>query len=185
MSAPPLLGCAGFDARVCWGSPSQHLQSLFTRLKGCCWNSNRRHAMSRPSQICRLALIALAVGQHPFPVSAQTNSIPRPDSGPAVAMVISGGASLGVYEAGYTYILSEVLKRQGTPLSVATGASAGSGNALFAGLSSCTAANDLPTRDLGYRFWLPQQFGNLFQPDSSTPISALIATPGQAELRRL
>ena len=141
--------------------------------------------MPRPIEICHLALIAIAVGHHPFVASAQTDSTPTPGNSHSVAMVISGGASLGVYEAGYTYLLGEVLKRQGTPLSVATGASAGSGNALLTALSSCTAANDLPTHDLGYRFWLPQQFGNLFEPDSSTAISALIATPGMVELRRL
>ena len=61
-----------------------------------------------------------------------------------MALVISGGASLGVYEAGYLYALGEVLKRQGIPLRVATGASAGSGNALFTALSGCTPANDYP-----------------------------------------
>jgi len=141
--------------------------------------------MPRRIQISRLALIAIAVGHDPSRASAQTDSIPRPGNGHSVAMVISGGASLGVYEAGYTYVLGEVLKRQGTPLSVATGASAGSGNALLTALSSCTATNDLPSRDLGYRFWLPQQFDSLFRPGSSTAISVMTATSGMVELRRL
>jgi predicted acylesterase/phospholipase RssA len=141
--------------------------------------------MTHRNESYRLALLAIAVGLHPFPASAQTDSIPKPGNDLSVAMVISGGASLGVYEAGYMYTLGEVLKRQGIPLRVATGASAGSGNALFAALNSCTAANDFPTRDLGYRFWLAQQFDSLFQPDSSTAISAFIATPGLVDLRRL
>ena len=131
-------------------------------------------------EVGRFALLAVALALHvPSGAGSQVDD-PR-----AVAIVISGGASLGVYEAGYLYALGEVLKRQGDTLRVATGASAGSGNALFAALSSCTPANDLPTQDLGYRFWVAQQFENVFQRDSSTPVSAFIATPGLADLRRL
>lgn len=141
--------------------------------------------MPRPVEIGRATLIAIAVGQIPSTAFAQRDSTTGPGPGPPVAMVISGGASLGVYEAGYTYALGEVLKRQGTPLRVATGASAGSGNALLTVLNSCSPANDFPTRDLGYRFWLAQQFDSLFQPEASTAISALVATPGLTDLRRL
>ena len=141
----------------------------------------RRHEMC-------LALLAVAAALHVPPgAGAQSDSsaTARPDDPRSVALVISGGASLGVYEAGYLYALGEVLKRQGDTLRVATGASAGSGNALLAALSSCTPPNDFPTRDPGYRFWLAQQFDSLFQPDSTTPVSAFIATPGLADLRRL
>jgi predicted acylesterase/phospholipase RssA len=141
--------------------------------------------MLHRNERCRFALLAIAVGLHPSAASAQTDSIPKSGNDLSVAMVISGGASLGVYEAGYMYALGEALKRQGLPLRVATGASAGSGNALFAALSGCTPVNDFPTRDLGYRFWLAQQYDRLFQPDSSTPISVFIATPGLVDLRQL
>ncbi|HEY7683050.1 MAG TPA: patatin-like phospholipase family protein, partial [Gemmatimonadales bacterium] len=114
--------------------------------------------MLHRNERCRFALLAIAVGLHPSAASAQTDSIPKSGNDLSVAMVISGGASLGVYEAGYMYALGEALKRQGLPLRVATGASAGSGNALFAALSGCTPVNDFPTRDLGYRFWLAQQY---------------------------
>jgi hypothetical protein len=133
----------------------------------------------------RVVLLAIVLGLAPDPATAQTDSNPPTDTAPAVAMVISGGASLGVYEAGYIYAVGEVLKRQGIPIRVATGASAGSGNALFAALNSCRAPNDSPARDLGYRFWVAQRFDSLFQPDSSTAISTFIATPGLNDLRHL
>jgi len=141
--------------------------------------------MPRRPKSRRFALLAALVGLGPLPSSAQTDSIRRPESDLSVAMVISGGASLGVYEAGYLYAIGEVLKRQGVPLRVATGASAGSGNALFTALSGCLPANDSPTRDLGYRFWLAQQFDSLFKPESTTAIGALTATTGLGDLKRL
>jgi hypothetical protein len=103
----------------------------------------------------------------------------------SVALVISGGASLGVHEAGYLYVLGEVLKRQGIPLRVATGASAGSGNALLSAISSCDKANIRPSADPGYRFWLSTNFAELFQPAATTPVSAFTAQPGLDVLRRL
>jgi hypothetical protein len=103
----------------------------------------------------------------------------------SVALVISGGASLGVYEAGYVYALGEVLKRQGDTLRVATGASAGSGNALLAALTSCTPPNDFPTKDPGYRFWLAQQFDSVFKPTAVTAVSPFTAASGLADLRRI
>ncbi len=144
--------------------------------------------MPRRHMVCRFALLAIAAALLlPSGAGAQSGSSPTAQqSGDlSVAMVISGGASLGVYEAGYMYALGEVLKRQGVPLRVATGASAGSGNALFTALSSCAPANDFPTQDLGYQFWLAQQFDSIFEPDSSTAVSAFIATPGLVDLRRL
>jgi predicted acylesterase/phospholipase RssA len=135
-------------------------------------------------RLFRVALLGLHL---PSPAGAQSQRLPLPeaDGRRSVAIVISGGASLGAYEAGYIYALGEVLKRQGDTLRVATGASAGSGNALFAALNSCTPTNNFPTRDPGYRFWLDQRFDRVFQRDSSTAISAFIATPGLADLRGL
>ncbi len=121
------------------------------------------------------------------PVRAPAQDVP-PDSAAgtlSVALAISGGASLGVYEAGYLYVLGEALKREGIPLRVATGASAGSGNALFSALSSCGAPNGRPGADLGYRFWLSTRFADLFRPAASTPVSAFTARRGLDVMRRL
>jgi len=135
-----------------------------------------------------LALLAVGAGLLlPTRARAQTDStsVPTPAEHHSVALVISGGASLGVYEAGYVYALGEILKRQGDTLRVSTGASAGSGNALLAALSSCTPPNDFPTRDPGYRFWMAQQFDSIFKPAAVTAISALTAASGLADLRRM
>jgi predicted acylesterase/phospholipase RssA len=82
-------------------------------------------------------------------------------------------------------VLGEVLKRQGIPIRVVTGASAGSGNALFTAISSCMAPNDRPTTDPGYRFWRAAGLEDLLQPEKSTPVSMFTAEPGLQELRRL
>lgn len=113
---------------------------------------------------------------------APADAAPPPLS---VALVVSGGASLGVYEAGYLYALAEVLKREGIPVRVATGASAGSGNALFSALASCDKPNARPTTDLGYRFWSRTRVADLFDPEASTAISTLTARPGVEIMRQL
>ncbi len=131
---------------------------------------------------CRLAALLLAAPLEAYTQGARPDTIAGELS---VALVISGGASLGVYEAGYLYVLGEVLKRQGIPLHVATGASAGSGNALLSALASCGKPNARPTTDPGFRFWLSTRFTTLFEPAAGTPVSAFTARPGLDVLRQL
>jgi hypothetical protein len=140
--------------------------------------------MPRRRELLRLGLIALGASLL-LPTGARAQKDSTPADRHSVALVISGGASLGVYEAGYVYALGEVLKRQGDTLRVATGASAGSGNALLAALTSCSPPNDFPTRDPGYRFWLAQQFDSIFKPTAVTAVSAFTPVSGLADLRRI
>ncbi len=83
-------------------------------------------------------------------------------------VVISGGASRGVYEAGFLYVYTEVMRAYRTrhpvhrpgsdgtqPYDVVTGASAGALNGILAAMTTCMPAQDTPRDSLFYRAWLP------------------------------
>jgi len=112
-----------------------------------------------------LALIGLSTT-----ALAQDTPPPAPD---AVAVTVSGGVSLGLYEAGYLYLVSEALKRseRHVGLVVATGASAGSINSFAAAIASCQPPNDLPSEDLGYQLWMDIGLDQLLDFDRATSVS--------------
>lgn len=97
----------------------------------------------------------------------QTSSrtIPR-----EVALILSGGVSLGAYEAGYLYLLSEISKAsQGTlRIPLLTGASAGSANAFITAINLCREPNDQPSQDLGWQTWMPMDYRSLFDKSAVT-----------------
>jgi predicted acylesterase/phospholipase RssA len=88
-------------------------------------------------------------------------------------LISQGGVSLGSWQAGYSFILSEVLKEQraeqrkrsGTLPQTATGASAGAINALIAGLESCNEQPTRVTESLFFRLWVDTL--GLFGPNDS------------------
>ena len=87
-----------------------------------------------------------------------------------LAVTVSGGVSLGAYEAGYLYYMTEVVKRNPTLLEprVLTGASAGSINSLLAILALCLPPESDPTRSVFYRTWTDIGFNDMFvQGDTS------------------
>lgn len=86
----------------------------------------------------------------------------------AFAMTLSGGASLGAYEAGVQYFLTEAMKGYKHPLRLATGASAGSANALTAVMNSCRGPQPNPMQALGWQLWMPVGLQNLFTPAEVT-----------------
>ena len=102
-------------------------------------------------------------------LAAPSPAVPTP-----VALTVSGGVSLGAYEAGYLYYslaamganpdLSRVL--------VATGASAGSVNALLSLRASCGGASPDPRESLFFRVWVPMGLKQLYRPDSTNPLAA-------------
>ncbi len=86
-----------------------------------------------------------------------------------LAIVISGGASLGTYQAGFMYFLTEVVKA--TPefdLRVFTGASAGSANGLISLVNTCLPRNPNPLDDVGFKVWAPVGYYGLFDEDKVT-----------------
>ncbi len=113
------------------------------------------------------------------PGAAPAPAIPAPRAASAgrapLGIVVSGAVSLGVYEAGVLYYLTEALQAPDVPLSLrlATGASAGSANALFALLASCRAPVPEPQSSLFWRAWVPPGLDALFVPEDDSPRAAL------------
>ena len=130
-----------------------------------------------------LALIASILA----PARAQ----PAEEASPApLALVVSGGVSLGTYEAGYLYYLVEAARRnpQAVEIKVITGTSAGSINAMLAALSYCGMPASDPRRSLFYRVWLPIGYDELYVPEDATPRSAFSRRAfrdGASALRKL
>lgn len=92
-----------------------------------------------------------------------------------VSLTISGGVSLGAYEAGMLHYLLAWLDTNGrrAELKLATGASAGSINAVLAVLSHCGAERPQPTEGLLWRTWIPLGFQQLYREGDVTPQAVL------------
>ncbi|MCU0681627.1 MAG: patatin-like phospholipase family protein [Polyangiaceae bacterium] len=84
-------------------------------------------------------------------------------------MTISGGVSLGSYEAGFLYYALETAKRNPElfDLRLATGASAGSINALLSVMSACAELETTPSESLFYSTWVGVGFRELFVPEDA------------------
>ncbi len=88
----------------------------------------------------------------------------------ALAMTVSGAVSLGSHEAGQLSMITQALRKSpgSTPLRVATGASAGSANALISGSEACLQGEFTAEQSLGYRVWVEVGLEELFDPARST-----------------
>ncbi|HKP58057.1 MAG TPA: hypothetical protein VJV78_15100 [Polyangiales bacterium] len=130
-----------------------------------------------PVLLCALACQSIAGAQN-----AQAPNDPR-----VLSITVSGGVSLGAFEAGVLYFLSEAIKRSegAVDLRIATGASAGSANALISLLDSCSARVDDPTQSLGFQTWIPVGLQQLFKPDEVTPTSVLSREPLREAMQRV
>ncbi len=94
------------------------------------------------------------------PLWASTASAASPEP---IGVTISGGVSLGAWEAGFMYLFLEAQKaRPAAELRIVTGASAGSANAFVSALSSCLPKNPQPMDDPGWLVWGPIGFTDLF-----------------------
>jgi predicted acylesterase/phospholipase RssA len=91
-----------------------------------------------------------------------------------IALTVSGGVSLGAYEAGYLYY-SLAAQRANPGMSrivIATGASAGSVNALLTLRASCAGSTLDPRESLFHRVWVPMGLKQLFRPEDVSPVAA-------------
>lgn len=102
------------------------------------------------------------------PVPASQPSPPAP-----LSVTVSGGVSLGAYEAGYLYYLSETLKLNPDKLrlKIATGSSAGSINALLTGIESCLPPERDPRQTQFFRAWTTSGIRELYDPQAVKPTS--------------
>ncbi|HEU4410124.1 MAG TPA: patatin-like phospholipase family protein [Polyangiaceae bacterium] len=123
-----------------------------------------------------LAAAPAARGDEPAkpaaPAAPPAPAAPAPPGPRPLSLTISGGVSLGSYEAGFLYYALEVAKRtpQAFELRLATGASAGSINALLSLLSACSGPDPAPSQSLFYSTWVPIGFRELFVPEDATAL---------------
>lgn len=89
---------------------------------------------------------------------------------PFIGLTVSGGVSLGAYEAGFLYYLSEVARLPGNQkaidLHLVTGASAGNINALLTILALCGRPEPNPQRSVFWKTWIGIGSRTLFKPPS-------------------
>ncbi|RKI40159.1 patatin-like phospholipase family protein, partial [Corallococcus sp. AB004] len=125
---------------------------------------SRVHGLLTRAFICVLLLSALNARAQAFIVS-QTVS-PK-----VVSLTVSGGVSLGTYEAGFLYFSGTSSQgERAVDLRLVTGASAGSLNALLAIMATCGVDAPTPGKSLFWDIWVPIGFNDLFVPTSTTPL---------------
>jgi hypothetical protein len=131
----------------------------------------RRHpARGSGAPVAAALLVALLLAVPTAPRAAPAARARRP----TLSLTVSGGVSLGAYEAGYLYYT--LAAAQANPwlgdLKLATGASAGSVNALLALRSACTGVSPSPEDSLLAQVWLPVGFRELFVAADASPLGA-------------
>ncbi|MCE9669814.1 patatin-like phospholipase family protein [Myxococcus stipitatus] len=107
--------------------------------------------------------------------SLRGEALPRaPQESPApssVSLTVSGGVSLGAYEAGFLYYAASSSQgARAVNLQLVTGASAGGLNALLAVLATCGVDSAVPGQSLFWSTWIPVGFDQLFVPASTTAL---------------
>lgn len=131
-----------------------------------------------------LGLVAALVA---WAAQAQVASRDEFVSPPVMGLTVSGGVSLGSFEAGYLYYLFETLKLNPGLVEprIFTGASAGSVNALLSLMASCGPAQKRPDESLFYQTWIPIGLNGLFDPDQSTPTGLFTRQPLMDSVERV
>jgi hypothetical protein len=117
-----------------------------------------------------------------FDAAQSAEALPAVRNPPRVlSFTVSGGVSLGAFEAGVLYFLTEATKRShgDAELRIATGASAGSANALISIMDSCSPPVSDPTQGLGFQTWMPVGISQLFRSKDVTATSILRRVPLQ------
>jgi len=94
-------------------------------------------------------------------------SAAAPASPAKYSLTVSGGVSLGAYQAGFLYYVlaaNQVNSGRAAELKIATGASAGSVNSLMSLRYACGGLPLDPRQSLFARVWLPLGFRELYRP---------------------
>jgi hypothetical protein len=137
---------------------------------------------------CAVLQGAIAAGARAQPTAGVAVDPAAPAPAPDVlSFTVSGGVSLGAFEAGVLHFLTEAVKRSegDAELRIATGASAGSANALISLVDSCSPRVDDPQGSLGFRTWVPVGIAQLFDPKRVTATSIFTRAPMRAAMGRL
>lgn len=123
--------------------------------------------MPTTAAACRLLAVALGLE---LALPATAAAPPSPTS-----LTVSGGVSLGAYEAGFLYYTLAANQASGGAagsLKLATGASAGGVNSLLALRYACGGLPQDPRQSLFARIWLPLGFRELFGPATASALGA-------------
>lgn len=137
---------------------------------------------------CWLLLLSLHLqSAAAAPLPDEPGRAQGPTGRSALGLTVSGGVSLGAYEAGYLYYLSLLFKLNPEHFEprIFTGASAGSANALLALMASCSPPDFRPTDGLFYRGWMSLGMKGLFDGETVSPIAAFSREPGAQTLDRI
>ena len=105
-------------------------------------------------------------------------------AGAPASITISGGVSLGAYEAGLLHYAIEAMRLNPAAVSprVVTGASAGSVNGFMTILQSCGPPVEDPTAGLFWNAWIPLGLDELFDPAHPQKTSAFSRAAFQTPL---
>jgi predicted acylesterase/phospholipase RssA len=111
--------------------------------------------------------------------------VPRTAFGIPLAVIVRGGVSLGAFEAGYLYYITESIKENPGVFDIrlVTGASAGSINALLLLLALGAPPEPDPSKSIFYRIWTPLSQSKLL--DTKNPSTPLGAASSGAALHRV
>lgn len=117
------------------------------------------------------AAVAFVLSTVPTRALGQDTIVGAEQGGTEIAFTVSGGVSLGSYEAGYLYLTTQTLRHTDGRyrLRLVTGASAGSVNAVISAIDSCRPAHYEPQEDLGWGIWVALGFEDLFVRDEVGP----------------
>ncbi|HUL57780.1 MAG TPA: patatin-like phospholipase family protein [Anaeromyxobacteraceae bacterium] len=124
--------------------------------------------MTTRSQAAAIALLACATARANAPAS----------------VTISGGVSLGSYEAGLLHYAIEAMRLNAAAATprIVTGASAGSVNGFMSILQSCGSPVDDPTAGLFWNAWIPLGLEKLYDPKAKEKTSAFSRAAFKAPL---
>jgi len=102
------------------------------------------------------------------------------DGGPrSLALVVSGGVSLGAYEAGWVHYASEAGKQMPgrVDLKLVAGASAGSVNSLVVAMNHCLPKTPDPQDSVAWSAWIPIGYESLFVEEEVSGINMFSRAP--------
>ena len=143
---------------------------------------NRAKSLGIQAPLVAVWLLAGATGvpaAEMEPASALPAEQPGPTQGApskqpiSIALTVSGGVSLGAYQAGYLFYLSETAKLNPSlfKIRLATGASAGMINALLTMMSIGDEAQTDITKTLLYKLWTAMRYDELLDVEEAPPLA--------------